>query len=269
MKMDRLLGQRVLAAAVALASLANGTAPVRAEGEAVIFVGEVGEMLFGGYGPSYLLTGRPSRSFDLINWKWNEPEEGLFSAKMRELKGETHYRGPQPVYPPVAKAQFTRFDPVNLAVDIPEQGWERLDPRERGANNCLLLRHKPSSTVITLAANPVGIEANSTADSLLAASQQELGQLPNSTLLPGVQKLAAPGIEGLACRASARFDNGRQLHYAIWVASKNGYHYSVAVYGDAANHRAIDGTLVQFLGRMRQIQPQHVAHATTGTTSIR
>lgn len=265
---DRLFGQRVLAAAFILASLTNGTAPARAEGEAVILVNEIGETLFGGYGPSYLLTGKPSRSFDLINWKWNEPEEGIFSSRMRQMKGRMHNRGPQRPQPPVANVLYTRFDQVNLAIDVPEQGWERLDPQEKGANNCLLLRHKQANTIISLAANSEGIEAKATADSLLAASQEELSQLPNSALLPGVQRLAAPGIEGLAYRASARFDNGRQLHYAIWAAAKNGYHYSVAVYGDATNHQAIDNTLVQFLGRMRQIQPQHVAHA-AGTTSFR
>lgn len=159
-------------------------------------------------------------------------------------------------------ARLTRFNSVNLAVDVPRGGWTQLESAESETNLCLRLAVSRPEIRVSLAAEAVGIDADETNESFLLTSQEKLKNLPEGVVLPGVRKLSGLGIEGREFQATATFDTGIQLRYSIWVASRHGYNYSLVVYGDQRHTRAIDNTLKQFVRRLRQIESYRVAHVT-------
>ncbi|MEO0529652.1 MAG: hypothetical protein AAF266_03640, partial [Planctomycetota bacterium] len=160
-----------------------------------------------------------------------------------------------------ANANYTHFPKANIGLNLPRNGWVQHDPSAQGPNACVLLSYDKPELMMSLVGEPVGVEAGVTVQSQLAASQELTKRLPGSVILPGVRKLSAPGIPGLTYAATAPLEDGRELQYSVWVAVKNGYRYSLVVYGDRNHNRAIDATMKQFVGRLRQIQPNHVVHA--------
>lgn len=222
---------------------------------------------FGDFDANYVLRGGTTPRY--VNGERVAPHEGLFSPAMRRVAGTVHKNRKTKNANSNRLVGFTRFNALNLAVAVPEKGWEQLDPEEQGTQGCLLLSHTDPNIVISLAAKPVGIDAQETSSSLLASSQKKMRALPNGVVLPGVRKLSAPGLGGRAYQSTATFATGQQLHYSLWVATRNGYNYSLAVYGDSRQKQAIDSTMKQFVSRMRQIEPRRVASVIVRPTQLR
>jgi hypothetical protein len=153
------------------------------------------------------------------------------------------------------------LDDQNLVVNAPGGRWVKLDPAETGSRACLLMRRGDPTIVISLAAEPVGIEAHSTNGSLLAVSQAKMKSLPQGTVLPRERKLATHGIQGIAYLANSVTSDGTKVHYSIWVATRNGYNYSLAVYGEEKYKSYIDSTMYNFLRSIRPIDPHRIARA--------
>jgi hypothetical protein len=153
-----------------------------------------------------------------------------------------------------------RCEALNVQVTMPSDMWKRIDPQAIGSHtNFMITRHNPEIT-ISLAAERAGIEANDTNHTVLAASQAKMKSLPGAAILPGERPLTCQNIQGISYQASAEQD-GKTAHYALWVASHNGYNYKLAVYGEQKYKPMIEGTMRNFLSGMRQVDSQRVAHA--------
>jgi hypothetical protein len=81
-----------------------------------------------------------------------------------------------------------------------------------------------------------------------------------ATILPGQQVVSARNIDGIAYFANAEQD-GTTAHYAMWVASRNGFNYSLAVYGDKKFSAEINGEMFSFVRDLKQIDSNRIAHA--------
>src|SRR5207253_926242 len=112
---------------------------------------------------------------------------------------------------------------------------------------------------ISLAGERAGVEAKDTNSTVLAASQAKMKSLPGAVVLPGERQISGQNIQGISYQASAEQD-GRAAHYAIWVASRNGYNYKLAVYGEQKYKPAIDATMRNFVHNMKQLDSKRIAH---------
>jgi len=189
----------------------------------------------------------------------NGPETWIFGPKQTYTGWPPRRVTPQRVARRVTPSQTSRFDTFNLLVNLPSGPWVKLDPKETGSRACLLMSRSNPTIVISLAAERVGIEANESNSSLLATSQAKMKSLPEGDVVPGERKLSANGIEGVSYESSAVVENGTMVHYSIWVATHNGYKYSLAVYGEQKDKPAIDETMHSFLRGIKQIEPARVA----------
>lgn len=149
---------------------------------------------------------------------------------------------------------------LNIRVTVPSEAWKNVDPLTVGSRtNFMLARRNPNLT-ISLAGERIGVEAKETNQTLLAKSQEKMQDLPGAVLLPGERLLKGQSIQGISYQAKAEQD-GRTAHYSIWVASRNGYNYKLAVYGEQKYKPAIDAAMRNFVHNMRQLDPKRVAHA--------
>jgi hypothetical protein len=184
-------------------------------------------------------------------------------ANFLQGKGPVNQRTAQRQTP----SRTTRFDDLNLLVNMPSGPWTKQDPKKTGSRACFLIRRRNPTIVISLAGERVGTEAGATNNSLLAESQAKMKQLPSGEIEPGGERqLTANGIEGLTYEATA--DQGdATTHYSIWVAAHNGYTYKLAVYGNQKDRAEIDSTMRKFVSGMKQIQPTRVARAVSKAKS--
>jgi hypothetical protein len=166
---------------------------------------------------------------------------------------------PGPAVERVVIVHLARCDALNVQVIVPSAAWTRDDPRAIGSHSNFLLTRKNPEMHISLAAERVGIEANATNRTLLAVSKDKMKALPDSMVLPGEWQVAGQNIQGLSYHASAEQD-GKAAHYAIWVASRNGYNYKLAVYGEKKYAPAIDSAMQDFVHGMKQLDPKRIAH---------
>jgi hypothetical protein len=164
--------------------------------------------------------------------------------------------------PPVERViivHVARCDALNVQVTVPSAAWTRDDPRAIGSHTNFLLTRKNPEMHISLAAERVGIEADETNRTLLAVSKEKMKSLPDGAVLPGEWQVGGQNIQGLSYHATAEQD-GKAAHYAIWVASRNGYNYKLAVYGEKKYAPAIDSAMQNFVHGMKQLDPKRIAH---------
>ena len=185
----------------------------------------------------------------------------LFGKKIYE---PVYYYGwpPHRVYPQNGKItlEYAKSESLNWEIMVPNHAWKRAEPATEAEHHAMLLvRHNPDIT-ISLAGERVGIEAKETNRTALAASQEKMKTLPGATVLPGQQMVAGKNIQGIAYFANVEQD-GVTAHYAMWVASRNGYNYSLAVYGDKKFSSVINGEMLDFVRDLHQLDTHRVAHA--------
>jgi hypothetical protein len=149
---------------------------------------------------------------------------------------------------------------LNIRVTVPSEAWKNLDPVTVGSRTSFMLARRNPDITISLAGERIGVEAKETNRTLLAKSQEKMKELPGAVLLPGERQLSGQNIQGIAYQAKAELD-GRVAHYSIWVASRNGYNYKLAVYGEQKHKPAIDAAMRNFVGNMRQLDTKRIAHA--------
>lgn len=159
-----------------------------------------------------------------------------------------------------ARARTAKFDALNLSVTMPGNHWTQLDPAQNGSRACVLLSRQNPTVVISLAVEPVGIEASDDNNSLLAASQEKMKRLSEGAVVAGQRPLATHSIPGVTYQASAVGADGKKVHYSIWVAARNGYNYSLAVYGEERYRSYIDKMMRHFLAGIQPIEPTRVVH---------
>lgn len=186
---------------------------------------------------------------------------------------DTRLFGPQPTYtgwprrrvssPRVAKretaAKTLQFDAFNLLVKLPNGPWEQSHPDATDTRARLILSRANPNIVISLAAERVGVKANDTNATALAAAQAKIRGLPGGEILLGEEQITVNGIEGINFKAFAIVDDRVPVHYSIWVATRNGYRYCVAAYGEQKDQAVIDEALLRFLGGIKQIEPHRAA----------
>jgi len=165
------------------------------------------------------------------------------------------------VYPDNGKIRidYAKCEQLNWEIILPNQFWRRADratEREHGA--LMLVHHNPDIT-ISLAGERVGVEAKDTNQSVLIASQERMKVLLGATIL-GQRPLAGKNIQGIAYFADIDAEGG-DVHYAMWVASHNGYNYSLAVYGNKKYANRINSEMFDFVNDIKQVNPNRVAHA--------
>jgi hypothetical protein len=185
----------------------------------------------------------------------------LFGRKVFE---PVYYYGwpPHRVYPQWGKItlEYAKCESLNWEIIVPNQAWKRADRETEVAHRALLLvRHNPDIT-ISLAGERVGIEAKETNRTALIASQEKMKTLLGATIFPGQQLVAGTNIQGIAYFANVEEDGGT-THYAMWVASRNGYSYSLAVFGDKKFSPVINGEMFDFVRDLHQLDSNRVAHA--------
>jgi hypothetical protein len=166
---------------------------------------------------------------------------------------------PGPTVERVIIVHRAKCDALNVQVTVPSDAWKRVDPRDIGSHTSFMLtRHNPDIT-ISLAGERVGVEADETSRTLLTASQEKMKALPAAVVLPGERQVAGQNIQGVSYHATAEQD-GKTAHYAIWVASHNGYNYKLAVYGEKKYAPAVDSAMYNFVHGMKQLDTKRVAH---------
>jgi hypothetical protein len=157
------------------------------------------------------------------------------------------------------RAETLRFEPFNLLVKLPGEPWEQTKPAATDTRARLVVSRLDPNVVISLAADcaPAGI--NETNATVVSKSQAKLLQLPDGAIVPGEEEILVNGIEGIRFKAFALVENRVPVHYSVWVATRNGYKYNVAAYGEWKDREAIDEALLRFLGGIKQIEPHRVA----------
>lgn len=160
--------------------------------------------------------------------------------------------------------QILRFDAFNLQVKVPGAPWVQSTPEETGSRARLVISRRDPNVVISLAAERGRFDANVTNQAVLAKAQAKIRRLPECYVHPGEEEVTANGIQGLVFRATASNEQGAPVHYAIWVATRNGYAYCVAAYGERRDRRAIDEALFRFLGGVKQLKPFEVGRDAAG-----
>ena len=182
----------------------------------------------------------------------------LFGRKIYE---PVYYYGSHRVYPQNGKVtiEYAKCEPLNWEITVPNYVWKRADRATEIEHNALLLvRHNPDIT-ISLGCERVGVEAKETNRIALAASQEKMKTVLGATIQPGQQMAAGQNIQGIAYFANVEQDD-EATHYAMWIASRNGYSYSLAVYGDKKYSGGINKEMFDFVRDIKQIDPRRVAH---------
>lgn len=260
MKTQRKTFQYLLALCVFMVSLTGTENIAQAEGGYGLNSAAVGSYLgtkiFGDYGPFYVVTGKPGWRY--VNGKRVAPREGLLSSKMRSMASRIHTGAEKANYLSSSNP-FVRLNDLNIAMHMPKEGWTQIDPEKHGMNSRLLLSKNNSDILVSLGAEIVGLDKEETIVSMVAASQESMRSLPNGVVFPGIRKLSAPEMKGYQYQAAATFDTGQQLHFSIWITKRNGFSYSLTVFGDPSNKQAIDETMREFVGRISQVQPNRYA----------
>lgn len=188
----------------------------------------------------------------------------LFGRKVFE---PVHYYNGHRVYPQNGKItiEYAKCEALNWEITVPNYVWKRADRATEAAHRALLLvRHNPDIT-ISLAGERVGIEAKETNRTALVASQEKMKTVLGATILPGQRMVAGQSIQGIAYFANVEQD-GAATHYAMWVASRNGYSYSLAVYGEKKYSSVINREMFDFVRDIKQVDPRRVAHAESPVT---
>jgi len=185
----------------------------------------------------------------------------LFGRKVFE---PVYYYGwpPHRVYPQWGKItiEYAKSESLNWEIIVPNYVWKRADRETEAAHRALLLvRHNPDIT-ISLSGERVGIEAKETNRAALVASQEKMKALLGATIFPGQQMVSGKNIDGIAYFANVEQD-GATTHYAMWVASRNGFSYSLAVFGDKKFSPVINNEIFDFVRDLHQLDPKRVAHA--------
>jgi hypothetical protein len=157
-------------------------------------------------------------------------------------------------------SRTTRFDELNLSVNMPSGPWVKMDPQQTGSKACFLASRTDPAIVISLAGEAVGVEADDTNDSLLAASQAKMLSLPGAAIAPGARLQSAGHIDGMAFEATVA-QGDTTGYYSIWVANYHGYNYKLAVYGDQRDKLAIDQAMHNFLRGLKPIQSNRIARS--------
>jgi hypothetical protein len=157
-----------------------------------------------------------------------------------------------------------RFDAFNLQVKAPGEPWVQSTLEETGARARLVISRRDPNVVISLAAERVGVAAQATNQAMLAKSQAKIRRLPECYVHPGEEEVTANGIQGLVFKTIASNEQGAAVHYSIWVATRNGYNYSVAAYGERRDRAIIDEVLIRFLSGVKQLEPFKMADAVEG-----
>ena len=201
----------------------------------------------------------PAGDINRLIWGDNPPSLNLFGEP-------AYYYGwpPHRVYPQNGKItiEYAKCEPLNWEITVPNQAWKRADRATQASHHSFLLtRHHPDIT-ISLAGEPLGVEEKNTNRTVLINSQAKMKVLLGATILRGERPLSGRNIQGIAYFANAEHE-GVSVHYAMWVASRNGYNYSLAVYGDKKYSGVINGEMFDFVRDLKQINPNRVAHADT------
>jgi hypothetical protein len=222
-------------------------------------------MPFGPYGPK-LTIGTPSPTKIRNGGNFNKKNRTASRHNTVAQRTVAQSRSVSQNYR-VAAARTTRFDELNLSVTTPAGPWFKLDPQKTGSHACLLLTRTNPAIMISLAGEAVGVEADETNDSLLAASQTKMRSLPGIEIDPNVRPQSAAHIEGLAYQATVT-QGDQTAYYTIWVAAHHGYTYKLAVYGDHLHKRMIDEAMQNVLNGLQPIPPNHVAQRSVNKKTI-
>jgi hypothetical protein len=197
---------------------------------------------WGKYGPTFTVT-NPMKIARALNGR----------SPARPNRRIAHRPAPR-----VAPSRATRFDDLNLSVNMPNGPWVKSDPKKTGSRARFIISRSDPTIVISLAGERAGTEAGDTNDSLLAESQAKMRSFPGGAVEPGERQLSAAGIQGVAYEATVT-DGQYTTYYSLWVAAHHGYNYKLAVYGDQQHKPAIDEAMRDFLRGIQQIQPTRVA----------
>jgi hypothetical protein len=187
-------------------------------------------------------------------------QRALFGRKIFE---QEYYYGwpPHRVYPKYGKItiEYAKCEALNWEIIVPNYVWKRADRETELAHNALLLeRHNPDIT-ISLACERVGIEAKETTRMALDASQEKLKTQLGATILPGRQMVSGQNIDGIAYFANVDEEEAK-THYAMWIATHNGYSYSLAVFGEKKYSPVVNKEMFDFVRDFKQLDPRRVAH---------
>lgn len=164
----------------------------------------------------------------------------------------------------VRVVQLKRCEGLNVQVTVPSDAWITVDTKSLASpHRLLLIRHDPELT-ISLTGDRVGIEANETTSTALADSKSKMKAITGATILPGEHQLSSQNIQGIAYSATAEQD-GTTGYYAMWVASRNGFNYRLAIFGEKKFRPAIDTTMHNFVQNLKQIDPARIAHTESRT----
>jgi hypothetical protein len=184
---------------------------------------------------------------------------------MNVVNGRPNRQTTRRVAQRVSPSRTERFDDLNLSVTMPGGAWTKVDPKEAGSRARYMIRREDPTIVISFASERAIPDAY---DTLLAESQAKMMSLPGGAIEPGERQLSAGDIQGIVYAATVA-DGQFTTYYAIWLATHNGYHCKLAVYGDADDQPAIDAALRNFVHGIKPSKTTRVARAGSRQKSAR
>jgi hypothetical protein len=200
---------------------------------------------FGPYGPTFQYTS-PTKFMNVLSGGSN------FQPSPRIARRVTPIRA--------------RLDNLNLSITKLGGPWVEADAKETGSTARYMISRQDPTIVISLAGERSDTETHDTNSALLAESHATIKSL-GGTIEPGEQQLSAGAISGIAYSATV-VDGEFTTHYAMWVATHNGFKYKLAVYGDKHDKTMIDATMRNFVHGIQSIQPTTVANRNSQKSTI-
>ncbi len=180
------------------------------------------------------------------------------STMKREAWQQLQPREPR-FFPPPATLGSSRFERMNLEVLVPGTPWERVDTGGKSPNLCVCMARLNPNMLLMLAAESVGVELNPEPQLLAKLSKARLLKLSPQAVFANEKEETVAGVRGRSFEASMISVDGPK-YWLVWVGSRNGYCYELAVVGNPYNAQEVNETRRDFCRGLRQIDPQRVAH---------
>lgn len=185
--------------------------------------------------------------------------EGKFDSSRPVVRSKQS--GVQPKVEPNPGNAFAAnsLEKINLAVTPPGAPWVRVDTSNQASNLCLCMVRSNPNILLLLAGEAVGVEFKPDVELLVKLSKAKLLAISPQAVFANEKEETIGGIHGHTFEASMMSPEGSQ-YWLIWVGTRNGYNYELALAGSPFNSLEISDAARDLRRGIRQIDPNRIAH---------
>ncbi len=155
--------------------------------------------------------------------------------------------------------ESAHFESLNLAVVLPGSPWVKLETPSRWVNGGVIMARSNPDIMVMLNGEAAGVELNLDAHLLVNFSKVRLLTISPRTVFANEKEETVGGIRGITFEASMPSPEGSQ-YCLIWVGTRHGYTYELALLGSPSNEQEIGNASRDFRRGLRQIDPKRVSH---------